>query len=389
METSPLVLREATGHQMPILMYNLPVYLDYYDKFSNIEYLDWNDLQFNIEKIIKKTHMENEKTNFFRLELNKESNQIFIYYQNQELLNVSISIADIDCKHAIYAYDSAFENYSFGWCTPIPAEALSKVNASGYFRGYEVTFWNRQRNTIIEKHLVWYNPDAKKYDHTVFVTNPWNFTFFNYNEMFIEKNYEKTNAKIGGVCLDVGANDGIFTEWLLQFNIDKVYSIECDPRALSFIDKKFNNNSKVVVVNKALWKENTNEMKLYYVEDTSVFSSLKENGNCNSENYFTVSCWDFKTLKNKYNIKNINFMKLDIEGGEYEVIESMTDDEITNIESFLIEIHLNKNGKIYQITNRLKSLGYNIQFTEHHNHTLLIDESQWKNHEWGYLTATK
>jgi hypothetical protein len=67
----------------------------------------------------------------------------------------------------------------------------------------------------------------------------------------------------------------------------------------------------------------------------------------------------------------------------------MTNEQINKITSFLIEIHLNTNGQIYKISDRLKILGFEIQFTEHYNHKLLIDESEWKNYEWGYLTATK
>ena len=34
----PLVIREAISWQLPILIYNLPVYLNYFDKFNNIQY---------------------------------------------------------------------------------------------------------------------------------------------------------------------------------------------------------------------------------------------------------------------------------------------------------------------------------------------------------------
>lgn len=49
-ETSPIVIREAISYQIPSLIYNLPVYLNMYDKFKNISYLN-NDLNINVEKI--------------------------------------------------------------------------------------------------------------------------------------------------------------------------------------------------------------------------------------------------------------------------------------------------------------------------------------------------
>ena len=50
-ETMPLVIREAISHQIPQLLYNLPVYLNYFDKFDSIDYLNYDDLDSNINLI--------------------------------------------------------------------------------------------------------------------------------------------------------------------------------------------------------------------------------------------------------------------------------------------------------------------------------------------------
>jgi len=47
-ETSPLVIREALGHRIPLLIYNLPVYTGMYDKYESIEYLDFNNKNYKI-----------------------------------------------------------------------------------------------------------------------------------------------------------------------------------------------------------------------------------------------------------------------------------------------------------------------------------------------------
>jgi GR25 family glycosyltransferase involved in LPS biosynthesis len=46
-ETMPLVIREALSYQLPQLLYNLPVYLNYFDKFENIKYLEPNNIKDN------------------------------------------------------------------------------------------------------------------------------------------------------------------------------------------------------------------------------------------------------------------------------------------------------------------------------------------------------
>ena len=52
-ETMPLVIREAVSYQIPILIYNLPVYLNYWDSYS-VNYLDFTDFNHNAN-LIKST----------------------------------------------------------------------------------------------------------------------------------------------------------------------------------------------------------------------------------------------------------------------------------------------------------------------------------------------
>jgi glycosyltransferase involved in cell wall biosynthesis len=51
-ETSPLVIREAISFNLPSLIYNLPVYLGMYDKYDNVKYLNFDNLNENCDKIL-------------------------------------------------------------------------------------------------------------------------------------------------------------------------------------------------------------------------------------------------------------------------------------------------------------------------------------------------
>jgi FkbM family methyltransferase len=352
METSPLVLREATGHGMPILMYNLPVYLNQYDGFENIQYLDFDNLEQNLQDIKKilgyETPVKEEKqkkSNFYS-ELDVVENRITIFQESDEEKQVSISVADVDTKHAIYAFDAVFNGKSSVWVIPIPAEARDNLlNKSGLFRGYEISIYENDRKTLLAINQVFYNQQDKKINTPLFLTNPWNLTWFNYNEMFVDQIYDVLPLQIiserNEVFVDIGANDGLFIEWLLlktkKFIKKKYYAVECDPRSVKFLDDKFNDRDEVVVVNKALWKENAQGLTLNQEGDTSTLSSLK----VDKSSKVSVDAWDLKTLKSKYNIKNIDFLKMDIEGAEYEVINSWTEEDVKGIECFLIEFHNN------------------------------------------------
>ena len=62
-ETSPIVIREAISYKIPSLIYNLPVYLNMYNRYSNISYLS-NDLNDNVKKIKSCLNIQNKKRNY-------------------------------------------------------------------------------------------------------------------------------------------------------------------------------------------------------------------------------------------------------------------------------------------------------------------------------------
>lgn len=66
-ETSPLVIRESIGYDIPALIYNLPVYLNMYDKYETIKYLDRDSLDNNVIKIKEVLRMEAKKENNMKI----------------------------------------------------------------------------------------------------------------------------------------------------------------------------------------------------------------------------------------------------------------------------------------------------------------------------------
>jgi glycosyltransferase involved in cell wall biosynthesis len=62
-ETMPLVIREAISYQIPTLIYNLPVYLDYFNKFETIDYLKFDDFKTNCDKISEKLGIKESNPN--------------------------------------------------------------------------------------------------------------------------------------------------------------------------------------------------------------------------------------------------------------------------------------------------------------------------------------
>jgi glycosyltransferase involved in cell wall biosynthesis len=63
-ETMPLVIREAISSQIPVLIYNLPVYLNYFNKFSGVNYLEFDNFKVNKSKIVDTLSSKQDKEVF-------------------------------------------------------------------------------------------------------------------------------------------------------------------------------------------------------------------------------------------------------------------------------------------------------------------------------------
>ena len=63
-ETMPLVIREAISSQIPVLIYNLPVYLNYFNKFSGVNYLEFDNFEVNKSKIVDTLSSKQDKEVF-------------------------------------------------------------------------------------------------------------------------------------------------------------------------------------------------------------------------------------------------------------------------------------------------------------------------------------
>ena len=75
-------------------------------------------------------------------------------------------------------------------------------------------------------------------------------------------------------------------------------------------------------------------------------------------------------------IERISLLKCDIEGGEYDLIPSFTDKQMSMIDKFMIEFHSNDNNQIQPILDKLKLHGFNYKiYSPTLNSMVLSDEN--------------
>lgn len=143
-------------------------------------------------------------------------------------------------------------------------------------------------------------------------------------------------VKEGDIVVDIGSSVGPFCYSALSKGAKKVYCIEPSKELIKtniINNSKFILNKKespVVYINKAVDYKTSDETK----------ESLKNNNTIvfgNNKKFETIS---FKDIIERYNIKKINFLKIDCEGGEYSIFtEENFDYLINNVDFISCEMH--------------------------------------------------
>ena len=147
------------------------------------------------------------------------------------------------------------------------------------------------------------------------------------NEIFDKNIYEKyVKVKEGDVVMDVGSNVGAFTVSILNKNPLKAYCIEPSNTLMDVI--KQNTQNKCVYINKAISDKTSTEtikegVHIYYNE---------------GDEYETIT---FRELIDENQIDKIDFLKIDCEGGEYDVFTEENKEWIlSNVKHIAGELHL-------------------------------------------------
>lgn len=376
-ETSPLVLREAIGWNMPILMYNLPVYCGMYNKYKNITWLtnDLEDNLFLIKNFISDTVI-NESTdpkttldtsvkinNLFNVKF-ENSNKIVFEYLSDKNIECHVVIKDVDSNIPIYNFKNIFYKNSTFWTIPIPTHVFD-FEKEDTFRGFLIEIYDLNKKIITSTEL--YIDKNRKNDKFKFnIINPFDLLFHNYLEMFVKKNYDCYGIDNLSTVIDIGANSGLFSKLCFDKNAKQIFAIEPNINCLSNLRSIFNDENRITIINKAI-SDFVGTVDLYTNDDCTTLSSLyKEHANTNTCTQ-TVDCTTLEKIVNDYNIKQISLLKLDVEGAEYSILENLNKNIYDITDSILLEYHDNKDKRVKKLVEILESHGFSILQVRNHS----------------------
>lgn len=157
--------------------------------------------------------------------------------------------------------------------------------------------------------------------------------------VWLIEEYKKENFEIkpNDIVIDVGAHIGLFTIYASQFcTKGKIYSFEpvTENYELLLENIKLNNLDYVTSFNQAV--SNSNEpIKLFLNNDESGHSMFSK-----SSKSVIIDSISLQKFFDENQIKHCNFLKLDCEGAEYEIIKNLPLEYFQKIDKLVIEYHM-------------------------------------------------
>ena len=163
-----------------------------------------------------------------------------------------------------------------------------------------------------------------------------------YKEIWFDHEYSRYGVEVkkDDIVVDCGANVGFFTLYALDKGAKHVFSIECDDRNMDSLHYNLENKDATII------KE--------YVG----FGD----GNIDIENIFQ-----------RINKPFINFIKIDIEWAEYDLLLNTPDNIMKRIDKWVIEVHdiYSHYYKVFQIIEKFSKNGFDINMEHVHKETNL------------------
>jgi FkbM family methyltransferase len=170
--------------------------------------------------------------------------------------------------------------------------------------------------------------------------------------------------------IDAGAQAGFFSLYCRALNGKiRVYALEPEPKNAEFLAKhlKVNRVQDVKIFQQALAGK-SGKQDFYVSEDTHDHSLIKPEKFKAKISVEGISLSDF-LLKNK--LIRVSLLKMDIEGGEYEVLENLNKDDWRKIENILLEYHDLPEKNHHNLAELIRRNGFSLEiFPSHYDKKL-------------------
>lgn len=206
--------------------------------------------------------------------------------------------------------------------------------------------------------------DVRFKNYNLKISNP-HWFLHSIKELYIDEVYKFKCDSENPVIIDCGANWGLSVLYFKElYPSANIFAFEADPNIFNLLKMNIQscNLYNVELINKAVWIDDS---FLHFSTDGGLGGSITNLGikKTNGKNIEALRLKNFLTLFQK-----IDFLKIDIEGAEYDVIKDCSD-VLANVSSLFIEYHSSPNSSqtLDEILSIVKKAGFRYYIKEAFN----------------------
>lgn len=184
-----------------------------------------------------------------------------------------------------------------------------------------------------------------------------------FGEMFKERVYDQyLVGRNNLVIADIGANLGIFSIYASPF-AKEIIAVEPDPNHFKDLQKNIEANNLTVTAFNVAIANKEGEMD-FYQNDNQTMNSLMPQVSQPNHKPIKVKVWTLSQLFEGYD--QIDFMKLDVEGKESDIIQSEDFIKVApKIKEIVMEVHSWNGRHPNQIKEALNQNGFKVEIIPH------------------------
>jgi FkbM family methyltransferase len=168
-------------------------------------------------------------------------------------------------------------------------------------------------------------------------------------EIWEEDVYEvkDTRFNLGGVVIDIGANIGAFSLYA-AYHGATVYAIEPEPHNLEALKKNIKLNNKEDIINVCSYAI-SNYKGTAVISDEGGGATIVDDGIFGAE----VEVMPLNMFFDLYDIKEVDVLKIDVEGAETEIILGASKETIQKCKYITMEFDIRTGNRLGEITQKL------------------------------------
>ena len=184
--------------------------------------------------------------------------------------------------------------------------------------------------------------------------------------MVNEYDIEDFEINVNDTVIDIGAHIGLFSLLVSQrCKTGKILSFEPVRENFDLLvsNLKLNHIENVLPFNMAVSK-NLDKLNLFLNDDQSAHSIFPK-----SSESISVESTSLQKIFEENKISSCKLLKLDCEGAEYEIIDSLPSEYLDKIQNIVIEYHSadTKPELVKNLIQKIKNAGFKIKTRPHHD----------------------